>query len=296
MLILRDLDGYLISQLAALAVEHISRQAVASFAAIELAQDGPAPVLVIEVVQYVQRFLDSTQLGQRQNQLCRPVAKRKLHELPFHDRIEMKPNVKNRLNVACSIASLGIALGMSALGTGTIWADSKDGVFPTAAQVGGEVFAKTLGPGEKFPTDFEVYDINGNPVDLGKLVRGKKSIVVFFLSAIPVSVGELRNIQDFVDRESLGVQLLNINAGTVGVDLEGGPSKAIPATARTLQGIKKEHGITNPLLLAPNDVLSENGLSNRLHFRGLPTIFVVSPEGKIEKVFAGPQHWGKGDI
>lgn len=205
-------------------------------------------------------------------------------------------HVNNRLNVACSNAGLGIALGISALWSGTIWADSKDGVFPTAAQVGGEVFAKTLGPGEKFPTDFEVYDINGNSVDLGKLLGIKRSIVVFFLSAIPVSVGELKNIQDFVDRNALDVQILNINAGTVGVNLEGGPSKAISATAQTLQVIKKEQGITNPLFLAPNDSLSENGLSNRLRFRGLPTIFVVSPQGKIEKVFAGSKQWKKGDI
>ena len=65
-------DAFL-AQLAALAMEYVARQAVASFAAIELTQDNQTPVFIIDVVQGVQRFLDATELGQRQGQLRRPV-------------------------------------------------------------------------------------------------------------------------------------------------------------------------------------------------------------------------------
>ena len=85
----------------------------------------------------------------------------------------MEPRVKNRLNVACSIASIGIVLEFRRPEAARFGRTAKTEVFPTGAQFGGEVFAKTLGPKKKFPTDFDVYDLNGNPIDLGKLVHGK---------------------------------------------------------------------------------------------------------------------------
>jgi hypothetical protein len=50
------------------------------------------------------------------------------------------------------------------------------------------------------------------------------------------------------------------------------------------------------MYVAPNDVLSPKGVSTRLGIRGLPTSFLLSANGTIEKVFVGPQDWKKGDI
>lgn len=200
--------------------------------------------------------------------------------------------MKRRLLFAALVlAGLGADVGI-----GTALADSKDGVFPSADQVGGQVYTEPLKVGEKFPTDFDVFDAQGNRVDLSKLVAGKRTVLAFFISAAPASVRELRNLQNYVSSSGKKVQVLNLNADTVGVALEGGPSKAIAATAKTIRLIQNEQGLTNPIFVAPNDALSPNGLSNRLGFRGLPTIFVLNAQGVVEKVFVGPQHWKHGDI
>lgn len=206
--------------------------------------------------------------------------------------MKMESAIRAKLLSAAVLAS-GIA-GWVACGSAL--ADSKDGVFPSAEQVGGQVYVEPIKIGAKFPTDIELYDSTGNKADLGKLLAGKKTVVAFFISAAPVSVAELRTLQDFVAKSAPGVQILNLNADTVGTALLGGPSKAISATVKTLEVIKKENGIHTPLFVAPNDALSPTGLSNRIGFRGLPTIFVLNSEGVVEKIFVGPQRWKKGDI
>ena len=175
-------------------------------------------------------------------------------------------------------------------------ADSKDGSFPTAEQVGGEVYQAPLKIGSTLPTDFEAYDNQGAKIDFGTVINGKRSMIVFFISAVPVSVNELSHIEDFINKNAPNVNLVFVNADTVGVALEGGPQKAISSTASTVRLIAKEHGLKRPMFVAPNDALSPTGLSNRLAFRGLPTSFLVNDKGVIEKIFVGPQKWKKGDI
>lgn len=192
------------------------------------------------------------------------------------------------LTVVCGLVGL--------LAAGSALADSKDGVFPRAEQVGGDVFPKSLGAGQKFPTDFDVYDENGRKTDLGRILNGKKSVVAFFITAAPASITEVRKLEDFARANAPGVQIVPINADTVGTALEGGPAKAIPATVQTARFVKKENGFSNPVYVAPNDALSPKGLSNRLGFRGLPTFFVLREDATVEKVFVGPQQWKKGDI
>lgn len=198
-----------------------------------------------------------------------------------------------RRNVALLFGAFGIFLSQF---SSPVFADSKDGIFPSADQVGGQVYVNAIRPGVRFPTDFDVFDLDGKKVDLEKLIKGKRTVLAFFISAAPVSVSELRNLQDFTAKNAPGVRVLNINADTVGVALEGGPSKALGETIKTMRVIKKEHGLVNPLYVAPNDALSPKGISNRLGARGLPTIFVVDAQGTVEKVFVGPQKWKKGDI
>ena len=197
-----------------------------------------------------------------------------------------------RSQLAAALATLGLTIGFVL----PAHADSKDGTFPTAEQVGGEVYQAPLKIGSILPTDFEAYDAQAKKVDFGAVIQGKRSLVVFFISAVPVSVNELRHIEEFVGNNAPKVNLVFVNADTVGVALEGGPKKAISSTAATVRLIAKEHGLKRPMYVAPNDALSPAGLSNRLAFRGLPTSYLVSGKGAIEKIFVGPQQWKKGDI
>ena len=177
------------------------------------------------------------------------------------------------------------------------WADSKDGIFPSADQVGGQVYRDPLPIGTHFPTDFVVYDLAGRPADLSQIVAGKKTVIAFFVVAAPASVLELKKLQDFASEHAPQVQVLNLHADTVHADLTGGgPSKAVEETIRTLAVARKEHNLSNPTFVAPNDTLSPNGLSNRLGVRGVPTIFILGADGKVQNIFIGPHKWKLGDL
>lgn len=204
--------------------------------------------------------------------------------------------IRKRGGAFSRISSLLIVIGFATLQifSSAAMADGKDGVFPTADQVGGEVYPDPIKVGAKFPTDIEIYDISGKAADFNKLVTGKRTVLVLFISAVPVSVNELRKIQDYMAKNSPATQVLALNTDTVGTALMG--VSPIESTARTLKVIKQERGLTMPMYVAPNDALSPVGLSNRLGFRGLPTIFVLNTKGFVEKTFVGPQNWKHGDI
>ena len=205
-----------------------------------------------------------------------------------------KGGVAGRVRTVCALMSLA---GLLALSNGVVLADGKDGTFPTADQVGGEVYIDPIAPGKKLPTDFEAYDLNGNKIDFGQVIAGKRSLVVFFISAVPVSVKQLKAIETFVDSAGKNVNLVYVNADTVGAALTGGPKTIIRQTVGTMHVIKKEEGLRNVnMFVGPNDALSGEGLSTRLGIRGLPTSFLLNANGVVEKVFVGPQQWKQGDI
>lgn len=167
----------------------------------------------------------------------------------------------------------------------------QQGTFPTANEVGGQVFRDGLKSGDAFPTVVEAYDENGTRVDFGPLLNGKRTWLVFFSSATPASVDELKRIEEFIVPGTLDPQLLFLHADTVGVELTGGPMRAVPETARVLRMIKQERKLRSPLLVVPNNFFSPEGISNRLGLRALPTSYVVDADGKVEQVFIGPQPW-----
>ncbi|HQT30619.1 MAG TPA: TlpA disulfide reductase family protein [Thiobacillus sp.] len=202
--------------------------------------------------------------------------------------------VRGRIKSTCTFMSLA---GLLALPVGAALADSKDGTFPTAEQVGGQVYIDPVAVGQKMPTDFDTYDMDGQKIDLGNVVQGKRSMVVFFISAVPVSVNELAAIEDFTQKYGKGVNLVFVNADTVGSALMGGPKAVIPNSVKTMHFIKKEKGLkTTKIYVAPNDALSAESVSTRLGIRGLPTSFLLDDKGVVQKVFVGPQKWKKGDI
>lgn len=204
---------------------------------------------------------------------------------------------KEAMGRARTICVLLAMAGMMALPSVPAFASSKDGTFPTAEEVGGQVYIDPIAPGKKLPVDFDAYDLNGNKVDFSQVIAGKRSLVVFFISAVPVSVKQLKEIERFADGAGGGVNLVLVNADTVGSALTGGPKSVIPNTVKTMHVIKREEGLrTVNLYVAPNDALSGDGLSTRLGIRGLPTTFLIDGNGVVEKVFVGPQQWKRGDI
>lgn len=207
---------------------------------------------------------------------------------------ERKSRGSGRMKATCALMSLA---GIIALSSNEAIATSKDGVFPSADQVGGQVYVEPVGAGKKLPLDFDAYDLAGKKIDLANVVAGKRSMVVFFISAVPVSVAELEEIEKFSQKNGRGLNVVFVNADTVGSALQGGPEMAVPNTVKTLNVIKAEHHIkTSQMYVAPNDALDPKGVSNRLGFRGLPTSFVLNANGVIEKVFVGPQNWKKASL
>lgn len=193
----------------------------------------------------------------------------------------------------CSVAATALMFALA--GPSPVLADAPDGKFPTAEQVGGDVFPDGLKTGDKFPTDWDIYDANAEKASVGELIDGKRTILAFFISAAPVSVEELKKLEEAHDSGSQkDVQMLFMNADTVGTGLSG--TDPIAETARTLRMIKREEGISTPMYVAPNNVFSEKGLSNRLGFRGLPTVFIIDAEGVVEEVFVGPQDWSDVNV
>lgn len=196
------------------------------------------------------------------------------------------PVRRGRLTVGCSAAAGALMLALA--GPGPVSADSIDGNFPTADEVGGEVFPQGVQAGDRFPTDWDIYDADGKKTDVSKLIKGKRTILAFFISAVPVSVDELTKLQNAFSGKG-DTQLLFVNSDQVGGKLQG--VDPIQETARTVRVIKREENIKHPMFVAPNDALSPTGLSNKLGFRGLPTVFVINEKGIVEKVYVGPQDW-----
>lgn len=202
------------------------------------------------------------------------------------------PANRSRLHVGCSVVTSALLLALYA--PGPALADSKDGIFPTADQVGGEVYPQGTQAGDTFPTDWEIYSEDGKKLDVSKLINGKRTVLAFFISSVAVSVDELKKLQAASKTGDSEAQLLFVNADLVGTGLLGGDR--IKETARTVRVVKREQGIKLPMYVAPNDALDPKGLSNKLGFRGLPTVYVIGADGKVENVYVGPQDWSKASI
>lgn len=169
-----------------------------------------------------------------------------------------------------------------------------DGSFPTADQVGGDVFPDGLQPGEAFPMDVELFDPEAHKTDLGTVMGGKRSLLTFFITAAPVSIAELKKIEDFAKGKD--INLIFANSDVVGNALFGGKDTVIDETVRTVQIIKDEEGLETVMYVAPNNVFNPDGLSNRLGFRGLPTSYLLAADGTVERVFVGPHDWTDADL
>lgn len=192
-----------------------------------------------------------------------------------------------------SLSLFAVLVAAVAVPSSAICAD--DGGFPTADQVGGEVFPDGLQPGDTFPADVVLYDAEGNETTLGKLAQGKRTLLTFFITAAPASVAELKVIESTV-KAAPELNVIFANSDLVGNALFGGAKTQLAETVRTVGIVKTEGGLTTPMYVAPNNVYAPDGLSNRLGFRGLPTSYLISADGKVERTFVGTREWTPADF
>lgn len=208
----------------------------------------------------------------------------------------MKNEKPGRLRPSAALWRIGALAAGVAMLAGMPARAAEEGTFPTADQVGGQVFPKGLQKGDVFPTQFKLFDEKGKELTFGDALAGKRTLIVFFISAAPASIAELKKIDAFIAQTKPDLQVIFANADTVGVALDGGKSKAIPETVRTVSLVKRENALTNPVFVAPNNVFDPKGLSNQLGFRGLPTSYLIGADGKVEKQFVGVRDWNAGDL
>ncbi|WP_147296757.1 TlpA family protein disulfide reductase [Paracoccus thiocyanatus] len=192
----------------------------------------------------------------------------------------------SRAGVVAAFFGMTVALPVHAAGD--------DGSFPAAEEVGGEVFPAGLQPGDEFPMDVQLFDLEGKELTLGDIASGKPTLLTFFISAAPASVAELSNIEKFAAGKDINIVFAN--SDSVGTALLGGPEAQIPETVRTVNIIKAEEKLNTPMYVAPNNVFTPEGLSNRLGFRGLPTSYLIDAEGKVVRSFVGQRDWMDGDL
>lgn len=207
-----------------------------------------------------------------------------------------KPAARRRILAAMLVASCFIApqLANAAGAPGVETPFQDDGSFPTADQVGGDVFPAGIQPGTPFPTDVALFDSDNREMTLGDVLDGKRTLLTFFITAAPASVAELKKIEKFADGKD--IQIVFANSDVVGNALFGGKETAVSDTVRTVAIIKDEQGLGTPIYVAPNNVFDPGGLSNRLGFRGLPTSYLIAADGTLERVFVGGRDWSDADL
>lgn len=170
------------------------------------------------------------------------------------------------------------------------------GDFPARTQVGGDVFAHGLKPGDKFPADITVLDEKNAKHSLAEFIGRKPLIVVLTLISAPEVMRKVATFQKFVERNNrIGANVIVIHVGQFGSVLQ--PNTPMANTGRTVRYVAQEYRITLPFYWVNNDIYSPNGLTNRLRVRDLPTIFLVGDSGRVVRVF-GSSHtrWSSRDL
>lgn len=171
------------------------------------------------------------------------------------------------------------------------------GDFPSQDQVGGEVFAPGPGPGDKFPIDITVYDLNDKPVPLNKFLNQPLVLACFYLSA-PSSIEGVVNLQKVVAglKGKYNVIALNIQE-TVGVLAAN--ELLMPwqnSTGRSLRATLGKQ-IQLPVYYLNNSQYDPKGFTNTLRLRDLPTVYVLNTDGTIKKVYSSEHtRWSRADF
>ena len=117
--------------------------------------------------------------------------------------------------------------------------------------------------------DMPLTDMHGNRANLESF-RGKWVVVNYWATWCPPCITEMPELQDFHDAHaSRDAMVIGINVEHIG-------------KAR-LRNFLEDYFITYPIFVSPPTQQSELGL-----IPGLPTTFMVSPEGKVMARQVGP--------
>jgi thiol-disulfide isomerase/thioredoxin len=131
------------------------------------------------------------------------------------------------------------------------------------------VLSAGLGVGQAAELDFTLSDANGVRHDL-KDYRGKWVVVNYWATWCPPCLEEIPDLIKFHDKHK------NFDAVVVGVDYED-------ITAQQLAGHVRKLGISYPVMQADPSVNPSFG-----DVPGLPTTFLINPEGELVAKQTGP--------
>lgn len=160
----------------------------------------------------------------------------------------------------------------------------KGGEFPTAAEVGGDVFIPPLGKGAMIPKDIPIETLDGKPTTTGRILDGDRPVVLnFFLLFSPRSVDEMKSLQE-LSKANSNVQVIGINIGNVGGKLN--PESAESDVLRNLRLVAREAGVTYPIYSDTHSYTVQ-----AFGLRNAPTTFLLDKRGMVKRVYAGPQLW-----
>jgi peroxiredoxin len=129
------------------------------------------------------------------------------------------------------------------------------GLIPIAPEVGAQA------------PDFTVETLDGETVTLAGL-RGQTVVLNFWATWCGPCRVEMPDLQAFADRAGETVRLIAINQGEA------------PETVRQWAA---ELGLTFPIGLDP-----AGEAARPYHLRGLPSTYIIAPDGTITRIFYGP--------
>lgn len=170
------------------------------------------------------------------------------------------------------------------------------GDFVSTAEVGGDVFAQGIEPGDSFPTDITIYDMKNEPHKISELIQNDRPLMlVLSLISSPTVMDDVARFQKIVDAENPESKIVLINVAQFGAKLQ--PDSRSSDTGRTLRIVADEHDLTLPFYWVDNDIYSADGFTNRLRARDLPTYVLLDSEGKVVRVY-GSDHtqWAARDF
>lgn len=162
--------------------------------------------------------------------------------------------------------------------------EKKTGEFPTAEEVGGDVFIEPIGKGAMIPKDIPIETLDGKPTTTGRILPGDKPVVMnFFLLFSPRAVDEMKSLQELY-KTNPNVHVVGINIGGVGGKLTPGEPQA--DVLRNLRLVVRDAGVTFPIYSDSNSYTVQT-----FGLRNAPTTFLLDRNGMVKKVYAGPQLW-----
>jgi hypothetical protein len=172
-----------------------------------------------------------------------------------------------------------------------------DGVgdFVSSQEVGGDVFASGLQPGDKFPLDIKIHDDSNQEHAISSFTEKGPLVLMLALVSAPEVMQRVVEFQSFVKSSKAEPQIIVVNVGQFGSSLQ--PKTPMADNGRTVKVAAKEYGITLPFYWVENDIYSAKGFTNLLRARDLPTVYVIGKDGKIVREFRSAHtKWGAEDL